>query len=62
MDIDQLDREIICWADKYYISPYAVRKDTALMILVLHEMPKGMIEAHLREEYADHFAEIAEEN
>jgi hypothetical protein len=62
MSLDDLDRTLTRWADKYYISPYALRKDTKLMILILQEMPKGFIEDHLREEYADHFAEIEEEN
>jgi len=61
MDIEQLDRKLIQWADKYYLSPYELRRDTKLMILILQEMPKGFIESHLKEEYADHFAEIEEE-
>jgi hypothetical protein len=61
MDLDQLDRKLTQWADKFYISPYATRKDPQLMILILQEATPAAIEEHLREEYADHFAEIAEE-
>jgi hypothetical protein len=61
MDIDTLDRKLTLWADKFYISPYATRKDAQLMILILQEANAATIEAHLRAEYADHFAEIEEE-
>jgi hypothetical protein len=62
MTLDDLDRALTRWADKFYLSPYALRKDTKLMILILQEMPKGFIELHLRDEYAEHFAEIEEED
>lgn len=61
MTIDELDNKLIRWADKFYISPYATRKDSALMMLILSEATPEEIEAHLREEYAEHFAEIEEE-
>jgi len=61
MDIDTLDRKLVLWSDKFYLSPYTTRKDSQLMILILQEADAATIEAHLREEYADHFAEIAEE-
>lgn len=52
LDIDTLDRKLTQWADKFYISPYTTRKDSALMILILQEAEAATIEAHLREEYA----------
>lgn len=61
MTLDDLDRKLTQWADKFYISPYATRKDPELMILILQEATPEAIEAHLREEYAEHFAEISEE-
>lgn len=61
MDIDTLDRKLTQWADKFYISPYTTRKDSQLMILILQEAEAATIEAHLKEEYAEHFAELQEE-
>jgi NTP pyrophosphatase (non-canonical NTP hydrolase) len=61
MNIDQLDRKLIQWGDKFYISPYTIREDSELMILILQEATKEVIEAHLRSEHAAHFAEIEEE-
>ena len=62
MSIDELDKKVALWADRYYLSPYQLRTDSALMILILQEADKNEIVAYLKEEYADHFAEIEEED
>ena len=61
MNLDTLERKLIRWGDKFYISPYTIREDSELMILILQEATPEIIEAHIREEHAAHFAEIEEE-
>jgi hypothetical protein len=62
MTLDDLDRALTRWADKFYLSPYALRKDTQLMIMLLQEYDRESIEEYLRQEYREHFAEIEEQD